>query len=74
MSEKRIFVGNHTKMTYGKEYSIVDFKHGTVNVVDDYGNRMICLDSYFVSLDDWRLIQIDKYIKKFDNSKNVGLE
>lgn len=68
MSEKRIFIGNLTKLTYGKEYTIVDFKHGTVNVVDDYGNRMICLDSYFVGLDEWRLTQLDKYLYEFEKS------
>jgi hypothetical protein len=68
MSEKRIFIGNLTKLTYGKEYTIVDFRHGKINVIDDYGDRIICLDRYFVKLDEWRLTQLDKYLYEFEKS------
>jgi hypothetical protein len=70
MSGKKIFIGEHSKLTTGKEYLVVDYKHGVVNSIDDYGNRIILSEKYFVNLDEWRLIQIDKYLYQVDDSNS----
>lgn len=64
---KMIFIEKESKyFTYGKSYEVIEDKYPIpkcASTLDDYGNGCIVMLSKFVTLNDWRDIQIKKLCK-----------
>ena len=57
--------------TYGKKYEVLMDQFGPdrmsiVDVMNDRGERYMPASNYFVTLDEWRQMQIDELIKPVD--------
>jgi hypothetical protein len=56
--------------TYGKKYDVLLDQIGpdssVVDVMNDRGGRYMPASKYFVTLEEWRLMQIDELIKPVD--------
>jgi len=57
--------------TYGKKYEVLMDQFGPdrmsiVDVMNDRGERYMPASKYFVTLDEWRQMQIDELIKPVD--------
>ena len=57
--------------TYGKKYEVLMDQFGPdrmsiVDVMNDRGDRYMPASNYFVTLDEWRQMQIDELIKPVD--------
>ena len=57
--------------TYGKKYEVLMDQFGPdrmsiVDVSNDRGGRHMPASKYFVTLEEWRLMQIDELIKPVD--------
>lgn len=52
------------RVTYGKEYKVIEEKNGSYYIVDD-NNRVATVtnNKYFIDLIEWREIQIEKITK-----------